>query len=149
MADLRLGYEAMIPHIGELKMRATELGNGTAVMLLPYQERLIGDPDTGVLHGGAITTLIDSACGLAVLAAMAEPGPIATLDLRIDYLRPATPGKNVLARARCFRMTRRIAFVRAAAYHADEGEDAAVAAAQAAFAIKGEGGGLEADRGRP
>ncbi|MDJ0948141.1 MAG: PaaI family thioesterase [Alphaproteobacteria bacterium] len=146
MNDLRLGYEAIIPHIRALSMRALEIGDGVAVMLLPYQETLVGDVESGVLHGGAVTTLIDSAAGLAVLAAMAEPGPIATLDLRIDYLRPATPGKDVLARAECFRMTRQVAFVRASAYHADEGEDDPVAACQASFVVKSVGGGLEADR---
>ncbi len=149
MDDLKLGYEAIIPHIRELSMRATELGDNFAIMVLPYQDRLVGDPETGVLHGGAVTTLIDSACGLAVLATMPAPGPIATLDLRIDYLRPATPGKDVISRAECFSMGRSIAFVRANAYHAEEGEDDAIALSQAAFAIKSIGGGLEADRRTP
>lgn len=146
MSKLAERYEQMSPHIRALSMQATEVGDGVVVMTLPYQKALIGDPISGILHGGAVTTLIDSAGGLAVLAAMAEPGPIATLDLRIDYLRPATPGNDLLARAVCYRMTRSIAFVRISAWHAESGEEKPVAAAQATFMIKGSGGGLAADR---
>lgn len=141
---LGAGYEARVPHIRELGMHAVAVGAEGVVMCQPYQERLVGNPETGVLHGGVVTTLIDSACGLAVLAAMDSPGPIATLDLRIDYLKPAAPGKDLLATAHCYKLTRHIAFVRATAHHEDA--DDPVAAAQATFIIKASGGGLEADR---
>jgi len=64
-----------------------------------------------------ITVLLDTASGLAVWSAVDKPVPIATLDLRIDYLKPATPGQRLFARADCFKLTRNVAFTRALAYH--------------------------------
>lgn len=138
-------YVDFIPHIRELGMELIELTHGRCVLRMPWREELVGNPETGDLHGGVVTTLIDSACGLCVLAAMDDPGPIATLDLRIDYLRPGEPGRELITEAECFHLTRQIAFVRASAWHA-EGEKP-LAAAQASFIVKGSGGGLAADGG--
>jgi uncharacterized protein (TIGR00369 family) len=98
-----------------------------------YSDDLVGDPVTGVLHGGAVTTLIDSAFGLAVVTALDQPKAVATLDLRIDYLRPAMPKRELRADAHCYRITRQIAFVRGVAYHDDEASP--IAAAQASFML--------------
>ena len=121
--DLARFYLGDIPHIRELGMELVEVGCGDATMRLPYRSDLVGDPDTGVLHGGAVTVLIDSVCGLSVLSAMRNPGPIATLDLRIDYLKPATPNEDLLAEAHAYKVTNNIAFIRASAWHSDP-EDA-------------------------
>ena len=83
------------------------------------RERLVGNPETGVIHGGAVTTLIDTVCGLAVITAPDEPSRVATLDLRIDYLRPATPLRDLYARAEVYKLTRHVAFLRAEAYEDD------------------------------
>ncbi len=117
-------------------MRLVETGGGVALMCVPYDRKLVGNPATGVLHGGVITSVLDSASGAAVgsaLAARAEgtPGwrPIATLDLRIDYMKPATPGKDLLARAECYKLTRNVAFVRGTAYHDDPSDPIATSVA--------------------
>ena len=87
---------------------------------LPYSQDIIGYPDTGVIHGGVITTLIDTACGTAVVCAILkkyqtlELSP--TLDLRVDYMKPAEPHKSVYAFAECYRLTSSVAFTRAIAY---------------------------------
>ena len=99
---------------------------------------LVGDPDTGVIAGGVVTTLLDSACGWATAAALTEPTSIATLDLRIDYMRPAEPGKDILATAHCYKLTRSVAFVRAVAYDVDPSDP--VAAAQAAYMLDSNAG---------
>jgi uncharacterized protein (TIGR00369 family) len=124
---LRAFAEA-VPHNKALGVSIVEIGDGWARYKLPYDQRLVGNPETGVLHGGAITALLDACCGSAVFNALAEPQPIATLDLRIDYLSPAEPGRDVLARADCYKVTRNVAFVRAVAYHDDESRPVAAAA---------------------
>ncbi len=104
------------PHARRLRIQVVETGPGFAVLTLPFHEELIGDPSRGVVFGGVITTLIDQASGLAVACALEELLAIATVDLRVDYLRAARPGQNLFARAECYRVTRNIAFVRASAY---------------------------------
>ncbi len=123
-----------LPFGRELDMRLHEAQEGVAVVSVPYDARLVGDPETGVLHGGVITALLDTACGWAVMAAPAKIRSTATLDLRIDYMRPAIAGRAVFARAECYRLTRSIAFARAVAYHADPGDP--VATAQGAFILE-------------
>jgi uncharacterized protein (TIGR00369 family) len=108
------------------------------VLKVPYRPELVGDPDTGVIAGGVVTTLLDSACGWATAAALTEPTSIATLDLRIDYMRPAEPGRDILATAHCYKLTRSVAFVRAVAYDVDPSDP--VAAAQAAYMLDSNAG---------
>jgi uncharacterized protein (TIGR00369 family) len=107
------------PHARHLGMRVIETGPCYAVIQLPYRKELIGDPTRGVVFGGAITTLIDHTSGLAVACAMDVLRAIATIDLRVDYLRAAEPGVDLYARSECYRRTRNVAFVRAVAYERD------------------------------
>jgi len=93
-----------------------------ATLKLPYQPQLVGDPVTGAVHGGAITALLDSACGIAVFCALTEWEMVATLDLRVDLLTRATPGLDLYGSAECYRLTKNIAFVRCAAHHGDPGQ---------------------------
>ena len=118
----------------------TSVEGGVATAELPWKAELVGDPATGVLAGGAVTTLLDHVCGSSVFSALDlasrrdAVGSIATLDLRIDYMRPATSGRTLIAKAHCYRVTRSIAFVRASAFHEEHDP---VATVQAAFAING------------
>ncbi len=104
------------PHAQHLGLQVVETGPGFAVFRLPYREELIGDPGRRVVFGGAITTLLDHASGLAVACALDELKAIATIDLRVDYLRAAIPGRDLYGRSECYRITRNVAFVRAVAY---------------------------------
>lgn len=90
---------------------------GRVRMRLPYSEKLVGNPDTGVVHGGVITGFLDQSCGMAVGSALREPASFATLDLRIDYMKPATPGLALIFEGECVRVTHEIAFARAWAFH--------------------------------
>jgi uncharacterized protein (TIGR00369 family) len=112
-------FAERVPHNQALGMTLRSVNRGEAEFELPYSEQLIGNPDTGTLHGGAITALLDACSGVAVFSALSQLVPIATLDLRIDYLRPAEPQHAVIAHATCYKMTRNVAFTRAVAYHTD------------------------------
>jgi uncharacterized protein (TIGR00369 family) len=131
--NLNALYDASIPHNKALGLRVVDVGAGQASVRLPYDAKLVGNPETGVLHGGSITTLIDVACGAAVMLKLTRFVRIATLDLRIDYLRPARPGQDVVAHAECYKLTRNVAFVRALASHG--GESDAIASAQGTFIL--------------
>ena len=116
---MTLAFSRVVPHNQALGMRLIDITATEVVIELPYDPKLVGNPDTGTLHGGAITALLDGCSGAAVFTALAEPVPIATLDLRIDYLKPAEPGKSVIGKATCYKMTRNVAFTRAVAYQDD------------------------------
>ncbi len=116
-------FSANVPHNKALGMRILSITNGEALFMLPYDAKIVGNPDTGVIHGGAITALLDGASGAAVFAALDDFVPIATLDLRIDYLRPAKAGQAVHARANCYKLARNVAFTRAVAYHEEHPDD--------------------------
>jgi uncharacterized protein (TIGR00369 family) len=117
----------VVPFNRALGVEVDTLGDGTARFRLPYRAELAGNPATGVLHGGAITALLDACCGAAVFMKLQLPLPIATLDLRIDYLGPATAGRPVIAESTCYKVTRHVAFVRGSAFHDDDGEPIATA----------------------
>lgn len=128
-------FIAALPHCRALSMELVGVGDGEATMSMPYDERLVGDPATGVVHGGAVSALMDTCGGTAVMAHSAAPSGTATLDLRIDYMRPASPGQTITATAIVYRMTRSVAFVRATASD-DDGENP-VATATGAFTVQG------------
>ena len=114
-------------------LRLDRAARGEAWSSLPYRPVFVGDTETGVLHGGVVTAMLDESCGMAVQLALDGTRAIATLDLRIDYQKPATPGLDIKAHSFCYRATRSIAFVRATAYQ--EFEDDPVATATACFMI--------------
>ena len=86
---------------------------------LPYSTQIIGNPETGVIHGGAITTLMDTTCGMATLCVLPRFEVCPTLDLRIDYMHPAEAGKDIYGHAQCYRVTRDVIFTRGTAYQDD------------------------------
>lgn len=88
-------------------------------LLLPYSVQIVGDPQTGIIHGGALTSLMDTACGMATLCVLPEFEVCPTLDLRIDYMHPAEPHKAVFGFAQCYRVTADVIFTRGFAYQDD------------------------------
>jgi uncharacterized protein (TIGR00369 family) len=136
-----------VPHNHALGIVVVEVGKATARFKLPYAAALVGNPDNGVLHGGAITSLLDGVSGASVFAALTSLAPIATLDLRIDYLRPADAGRDVLAHATCYKVTRNVAFTRAIAYHDDEADP--IASAVGTFMLATRPGGAARPAGTP
>jgi acyl-coenzyme A thioesterase PaaI-like protein len=117
--------------------------DGACAMRAPFRADLVGDPTGGGLAGGVITTLLDQTCGMAVGMTMRARypagdtpprfGSMATLDFRIDFIRPARPGRDVIGEADCYSIAGGVAFVRALAFEDDR--DDPIAAAQAAFML--------------
>ena len=128
-----------VPHNRALGAVIDDLGPDWARFRMPYDPRFVGNPETGVLHGGVITALLDACSGAAVFSRLPRMQPIATLDLRIDYLRPAEPPREVLAYAHCYHMTHNVAFTRAVAYH--DAPDDPIASAVGTFMLATKMGG--------
>jgi uncharacterized protein (TIGR00369 family) len=103
---------AATAYITGLKGEVVDAANGRARMRLPYGEHLVGNPETGVVHGGVITGCLDHCCGIAVASALREPMPFATLDLRIDYMKAAAPHVDLLFESECLKVSREVAFAR-------------------------------------
>lgn len=133
-AQIARQFIDLIPHAKALSLRMDRIGAGEAVLSMPYDERFIGDPDTGVIHGGVVFALIDTCAGAAVLCDDSGPIGTATLDLRIDYMRGAEPGHRITAHATCYHVARSVAFVRVTA--TDEKGGTPVATAHGAFTIE-------------
>lgn len=104
-----------------------EFKKGIGRLRLPWSEKLVGNPETGVVHGGVITAMLDQACGMAIGSALDAPMGMATLDLRIDYMKPATPRTDILIESECLKITREIAFARARAFHTSLEDPIAIA----------------------
>ena len=118
-----------LPHNAKLGIRTVELSRGRCTTCVEFRPELVGDPRRGVLHGGVVTTLIDATAGAAVYSSIPRGSSLATLDMRIDYLKPAEPDKRLYATAELYRLTRRVAFVRATAYQDNPGNQVAHCAA--------------------
>jgi uncharacterized protein (TIGR00369 family) len=132
----RMGGTAFVVSLGGEML---EIGKGRARMRLPYAPHLVGDPDTGVVHGGVITAMLDQTCGIAIASALKEIVPFATLDLRIDYMKPAQPEADIFIEAECLKITHEVAFTRGIAYQASRDEP--IALSTGAFML------IRADRG--
>jgi uncharacterized protein (TIGR00369 family) len=106
-------------HSGHLGMEYAAHGDNWVELKLPYTLDLVGDIDSGVIASGPIISLMDNATSLSVWTAIGAFRPQVTLDLRVDYMRPATPGKAVIGRGECYKVTRSMAFVRGVAHDGD------------------------------
>lgn len=104
-----------VPHNRALGLEVVRMAEDEVWTHLPWAPHLVGDPVRGLLHGGVISTLVDATCGLSIMARLGRATNIATLDLRIDYLKPAPPRADVWAWASCFKVTRSVCFVRGGA----------------------------------
>lgn len=108
-----------VGHGRALGMELRGKGGNWAELALPWREQLVGVPETGVLASGAIVSLVDTASGMSVWLTLDRFVPVVTLDLRLDYLRPAAKGETIVARCECTKLTRRIAFVSGLAHGGD------------------------------
>jgi len=126
-------FVAHAPHMREIGCSVVALTRGRGTMKLPARPDWMGDPVRGLMHPGALTVLADSACGMSVGSAIERRVPFATLDLRMDYLRPAGPDHDTFCEAECYRLSRSVAFTRAEVWQQDR--SAPIAVAQGTFML--------------
>jgi uncharacterized protein (TIGR00369 family) len=138
MRQIARGMMEATPYAKAIGLEAVDFDQGKARARVLYRDDLIGDPKTGVIAGGVVTALLDHTCGMSVMTALGAPTTIATLDLRIDYMRAATPGAAVVAEAHCYKVAHAVAFVRAIAHDGDAHDP--VANATAAFMLNANAG---------
>lgn len=106
-------------HTGALGVRYHARGHDWIELILPYRAELVGDIGSGVLASGPILAMMDVATSLAIWSKRGKFVPHATLDLRVDYLRPARPGHDVIGHGECYALKRAISFIRGYAHDGD------------------------------
>ena len=126
---LQREFATFIPFNRLMGLELVSFSDREATLRLPWSPNFVGDESTGVVSGGVVTTLLDATCGAAVFMALPTPEGTATLDLRIDYLRPAEPGEALMAHAIATRVARHVVFVTATAWTTDPAQPVASAAA--------------------
>jgi acyl-CoA thioesterase len=87
-----------------LGLELCETENGRTAICLDVRDDL--KQNHGVVHGGAIASLIDTASAFAILAVIEQNEKVTTTDLTIQYLRPVTSGR-IVAEAKIVRAGRR------------------------------------------
>ena len=118
-------YVRQVGHGGALGIDYVAHGEDWAELSLPYDEKLVGMPTAGIIASGPIISLMDMATSVAIWIKLDRFRHQATLDLRVDYLRTATPGRPVIGRGECYAVTRSIAFVRGVAHDGDAADPVA------------------------
>lgn len=116
---LRRKFGSWAPHTKALGVRLDSIERDGVVGSLSCRPEFIGDPQRGVIHTGVIASMIDSIAGCAVNAHLGRRQRIATLDLRIDYLRPSFADADLHCHGECYRVTTHIAFARALVWQHD------------------------------
>lgn len=115
-------FLSVLRHCQVLGMTVEQADENGLTLKLPYSEQIVGNPMTGVVHGGAITTLLDTCCGISTVCYLDDFEICPTLDLRIDYMSPAQPGKPIYGFAECYRVTSTVIFTRGIAYQDNRDE---------------------------
>jgi uncharacterized protein (TIGR00369 family) len=125
----------IIPHIKHCSVLGIDVISadvGKIKLILPYSDHIVGNVDTGSVSGGTLTSLMDTACGFAGVAALSKPSLMPTLDLRIDYMSAGEPGLDIIGEAEAYRVTDNVVFCRGIAYH-DGQQDTPIAHCTATF----------------
>jgi uncharacterized protein (TIGR00369 family) len=104
--------EEMVPFNRLLGLRGESASEGRCVLRLPVRDDLIGDPRRPAIHGGVLSTLIDTAGGVAAWSALGDDESVSTVDLRVDYLEPAGLKDDLRVSAELVRKGNRVCHVR-------------------------------------
>ena len=110
--DVLKAMEEFSPFNRHLGIKGDSIEPGRVVMRLPIKPEFVGDPRRPALHGGVISTLIDSAGGAAAWSALGPGETVSTIDLTVDYLEPGGVDEPLVATARVVRKGKRLCHVR-------------------------------------
>ena len=114
-----MSYVRGLVHSGAIGVAYHAHGDDWVELRLPYDERLVGMVESGIIASGPIISLMDMATSLAIWIRLGQFRHQATLDLRVDYLRPARPGETIIGRGICYGATKNVGFVRGLAHDGD------------------------------
>ena len=103
-------FISVLRHCQLLGLKVLQADETSLQMRLPYSDDIIGNPMMGIIHGGALTTLMDTACGTACFVAIEGMELCPTLDLRVDYMRASEQGLDLVAHASVTRITNNVVF---------------------------------------
>ena len=118
-------FASQVGHGGALGIDYADHGPDWVELGLEYQEKLIGMRESGIIASGPIISLMDMATSMAIWVKLNRFRHQATLDMRIDYMRPATPGRKIFGRGECYRVTKSVGFVRGLAHDGDAADPVA------------------------
>ncbi|KEQ53407.1 PaaI family thioesterase [Sphingobium chlorophenolicum] len=135
-AEKHAAFAESFGHNAKLGIQIAQYGRGWMEAHLDWKPELVVDPATESLSTGAIVSLMDYVCGTAVWSAIDDIHSCVTLDLRVDYLKPARARRRIFARGECFRITRRIAFARGTAHDGESDRPIAMVAGTFMYALK-------------
>jgi uncharacterized protein (TIGR00369 family) len=113
-------FVGTLRHCQNLGLTVESAEGNTLVMKLPYSDKIVGNPLDGTVHGGSLTTLMDTACGTAVFSVLPGFELCPTLDLRMDYMKAAEPNRDLYAEATVIRIASSVVFTRCEVYQGDE-----------------------------
>ena len=128
-------FERLIPFNQLLGMKVDHIGDGACRIRIPPRAEHIGNFVLPALHGGVLSALADAAGGLAVFTRLDDDLSCATVDLRIDYLRPGRPALDLVAVAAVVRLGNKVAVVNVDLVQTHEGEEKVVAQVRAAYNV--------------
>ncbi len=107
-----------------LNGKVVAVDRNSTTLVVNWREDLVGNPESGALMGGVITTMVDNVSAMAYfMATNGKKFPLATLDLRIEHMKPSERGHALYVRSECHKVGRQVAFFRATVWHAEEPDD--------------------------
>lgn len=139
LEHLQQTYPSSVPHCGQMGQRLILVEQGRIQLHQPYGEHLLGDVDRQLIHTSVQLTMVDSGFGAAALSGMVELESIATIDLHMDYYRPAVAGQDLYLEARIERMTPRLVFVRGHVWQSNRDQPTAAGSAKFMRAANSQG----------
>lgn len=134
LAVLRQVMSEAVPFNRYLGITVTAVAPGFVRMEVPFRPEFVGDPIRPALHGGIISTLIDTCGGAAVWSALSPQDRVSTVDLRVDYLRPGEMAA-LIAEGTVVRLGNRVGVVDIRVFH-PEREDHPIATGKGVYNVR-------------